>query len=211
MFGESCSCLFVFTSCDSHRTTITHLLISWSSPTAQFYSTHSSHIINTARTVPFPFTALDSETSTGSGNLSKDSNKNGDLVRPEKGKTPLNDATNSQARSQIQKEDRKRPIPSQFDASVKPKDQPFQTSWSTVFYSSTDPVEVGTSSNSLSSRLTRRGCYVCRLSPTCGITALAINKREASDCSVVFFSPLTDTGLSSPLYPPKKRDKSGRY
>lgn len=221
MFGECCSCLFVFTDSNSHRTTITHLLISWSPPTAQFYSAHSS-CHNTAATHPFPFSAVDSETSSESvggddeqevnlsGDLEKDSENGGDSLRHtcSGGRNiPLSDTTNT--RIQIRKGHKKQLNPQQFDAFTKPGEQPFQTSWSTVFYSSLNPVEGGNVSSSTSTPPLRRGCYVCRLSPTCSVAALAVNRREASDSSVVFFSPLLDTGLSSPLYS-SKMNKSGR-
>ena len=220
MFGECCSCLFVFTDGDSHRTTITHLLISWSPPTTQFYSAHSSSH-NTAGIHPFPFSAVDSETSSESvsrddkhvlnlsKDLLKDSGNGGDSLRHSSGKTPLRDTTNSHTRIQIRKRHEKRPNPQQFDTFTKPEEQPFQTSWSTVFYSSPNPVE-GDVVRSTSTPPSRRGCYVCRLSPTCSVAALAINKREASDSSIVFFSPLVDTGLSSLFYS-SKMNKSGRY
>ena len=221
VFGECCSCLFVFTNGGSHCTTITHLLISWSPPTAQFYSAHSSSH-NTASTHPFPFTAPDSETSSESlggdeehgvnlsVDLDKDSGNGRDSLRRSSEKIPFSDATNSRTRIQIRKGNEKRLNPPQFDAFTKPEEQPFQTSWSTVFYSSPNPVEGDVSSSTSMPPLRRRGCYVCRLSPTCSVAALAINMREASESSVVFFSPLVDAGLSSPLYS-SKMNKSGRY
>ena len=154
MFGECCSCLFVFTDGDSHRTTITHLLISWSPPTAQFYSAHSSSH-NAAGTHPFPFSTIDTETSTESvsrddehlvnmsEDLVKDLENGGDSLRHtcSGGKIPLSDTTNSHTRIRVRKGHGKRPNPPQFDAFTKPEEQPFQTSWSTVFYSSPNSVE----------------------------------------------------------------------
>ena len=205
VFGESCSCVFIFTSSDNHLTTISHLFISWSSPTAQFYSTRSPI---TAVNLSFPFSTVDSETSTTESDVKKlpvNSDKREDIT----GRVPLSDSTNSQLTNRHKNGSKKRLNSTQFDAFLAPEQRPFQTSWSTVFHTSTGPEE--TSGNSASSDMpTRRGSYVCRLSPTGSIAALAINRRAAVDSSVAFFSPLVDAGTSSPLYLSKMKEKYGR-
>lgn len=161
----------------------------------------------------FPFSALDSETSTES----KDRDEHVlDSELPERspsGRTPLNDVVNSETAHLVEsshrvREGQQKQKPrhhTRFDAFVKPEHQPFQTSWSTVFYTP------NSQEDSSLAQPTKRGCYVCRFSPTGSIAALAINKREAANTAVVFFSSLVSTGLSSPLYPTKMKDKSGRY
>ena len=101
-----------------------------------------------------------------------------------------------------------------FDAFLTPENQPFQTSWSTVFYTPPDDNDQSHGddiTNSTRASLTKRGCYVCKLSPTGSIAALAVNRREASDTAVVFFSPLVDASVSTPLYLSKAQEKTGRY
>ena len=214
VFGECCSCLFIFTSRDNHNTTITHLLVSWSSPTSQFYSAHIPSSINHQS---FPFQVTDSETSTTESKVDDARVQkscevaNGDQTIPTNSRQAgaLND---SHVMNQERKGYRKRLNSTQFDAFVTPEGQPFQTSWNTVFYAPTDPIKDDrTTPLSHSAPPTRRGCYVCRLSPTGTIAALAINRKEACDTSVVFFSPLADTGLPSPVYLSKTKEKSGRY
>lgn len=220
VFGDCCSCVFIFTALvngQHHRTTITHLLISWSSPTTQFYSLHSPTSGNNGQS--FPFAAVDSdETSIESNsawdkgvrtNLSEVPESNQRLPTSNKNLPNVSEGMDSHKRSQVKLRHQRRTNATQFDAFMTPKQQPFNTSWSTVFYSSTDPVK-DSSNSAPSAPPSRRGCYVCKLSPTGTIAALAINRKEASHTSVVFFSPLVDAGLSSPLYPSKTKDKSGR-
>ena len=102
-----------------------------------------------------------------------------------------------------------------FDAFLTPENQSFQTSWSTVFYTPPDNNDQSHDGNniinSIRALLTKRGCYVVKFSPTGSIAALAVNRREASDTAVVFFSPLVDASVSTPLYLSKAQEKTGRY
>ena len=103
-----------------------------------------------------------------------------------------------------------------FDAFLTPENQPFQTSWSTVFYTPPDNNNQSHNDNNIiinstHASLTKRGCYVVKLSPTGSVAALAVNRREASDTAVVFFSPLVDASVSAPLYLSKAQEKTGRY
>ena len=80
---------------------------------------------------------------------------------------------------------------------------PFQVLWKTISCSpengtSSDPPPFG------------KSCYVSKFSPTGNIMALAINRRSAADTQVLFYSPLTDNGLSSPVYQTQDDRKSGR-
>ena len=134
--------------------------------------------------------------------------------RNNSGKVPLSDVTNSNLanpldhskRHGVKKEQQTQHHPFKFDAFMTPEHQPFQTSWSTVFYIPDDRVE-----NSVHAPLAKRGCYVCRLSPTGSTAALALNRKEASNTAVVFFSPLVDAAMSTPLYLSKTKEKTGRY
>ena len=144
MLGECCTCVFVFTNGGNDLTTITQLLISWPSPTAQLYS---SCLPRTADNQMFPFSALDSETSTES----KDRDEHVlDSELPERspsGRTPLNDVVNSETAHLVEsshrvREGQQKQKPrhhTRFDAFVKPEHQPFQTSWSTVCLLYTSP------------------------------------------------------------------------
>ena len=101
-----------------------------------------------------------------------------------------------------------------FDAFLTPENQPFQTSWSTVFYTPPDDNHQSHDdniTNSTHAPLAKRGCYVVKLSPTGSVAALAVNRREASDTAVVFFSPLVDAFVSTPLYLSKAKEKTRRY
>ena len=100
-----------------------------------------------------------------------------------------------------------------FDAFLTPENQPFQTSWSTVFYDDNHQSHDDNNIiiNSTRAPLTKRGYYVVKLSPTGSVAALAVNRREASDTAVVFFSPLVDASVSAPLYLSKAQEKTGRY
>ena len=133
--------------------------------------------------------------------------------RTSSGKLPLSDVTNfslvhqldPSKRHGVKKEQQTQLHSLKFDAFPTPERQPIQTSWSTVFYTPDDDVD-----NSTHTPLSKRGCYVCRLSPTASIAALAVNGKGASNTAVVFFSPLVDAGISSPLYLSKTKDKIGR-
>ena len=134
--------------------------------------------------------------------------------RDSSGKLPLSDVTNSSLvhqldpskRHGVKKEQQTQLHSLKFDVFLTPEHQPFQTSWSTVFYTPDNHVD-----NSTHTPLSKRGCYVCRLSPTASIAALAVNSRDASNTAVVFFSPLVDAGMSASLYLSKTKDKTGRY
>ena len=142
---------------------------------------------------------------------SEDSKERG---RNNSGKVPLSDVTNSNLTNSsdhskchnMKKEQQAQHHPFKFDAFMTPEHQPFQTSWSTVFYTPDNRVE-----NSSCAPLTKRGSYVCRLSPTGSIAALALNRKEALNTAVVFFSPLVDAAMSTPLYLSKAKEKTGRY
>ena len=201
---------------NDHPTTITHLLISWPSPTALFYSSHSpSSPLHNKQA--FPISTVDSETSTESKEEDKNVPKSENLERNlTSGKLPLNDVTNSNlaspldnSKNQVKKGQQKQLHPIKFDAFLTPEHQPFQTSWSTVFYTPDDEEDKNSNSSS-SAPLTKRGCYVCKLSPTGSIAALAVNRKDASNTAVLFFSPLVDAGMSSPLYLSKTKEKTGR-
>ena len=56
-----------------------------------------------------------------------------------------------------------------------------------------------------------RGTYIYRLSPMGDLSALAVNERKAKDTRVLFYSPLTQGGLSSRVYPQQKDTQTGRY
>ena len=221
VFGKCCSCVFVFTNnagsdCHNPHTTITHLLISWPSPTSLFYSSISpSSPLHNNQAFPFS-TAVDSETSE-SRDEDRHVLKSDDLEgksQNSNGKLPLSDVTNSNLvhqldsskRHGVKKEQQTQLHSLKFDAFLTPEHQPFQTSWSTVFYTPDNHVD-----NSTHTPLSKRGCYVCRLSPTASIAALAVNSKDASNTAVVFFSPLVDAGMSAPLYLSKTKDKTGRY
>ena len=142
-----------------------------------------------------------------------------------RGKVPLSDVTNSnlanpldrtkhhEVKKEQQAQQQHHHHSVKFDAFLTPEHQPFQTTWSTVFYTPDDDDHHQTPINSDSTHppLAKRGCYVVKLSPTGCIAALAINRKEVSNTAVVFFSPLVDASMSSPLYLSKAKEKTGRY
>ena len=83
-------------------------------------------------------------------------------------------------------------------------DTPFQVIWRTITCCA-EGKDIQHSS------LTGRGSYVSKFSPTGNIMALAVNRNLAADTRVLFFSPLTECGLSSPVYQFRDKEKSGRY
>ena len=85
---------------------------------------------------------------------------------------------------------------------------PFQTSWSTISYNSSCHHR---NSTSTLPTLSGRGTYVCRLSPTCNIAALAINQMEPANTQVLFFSPIVKAGMASRIYQRKVEGNSGRW
>lgn len=84
---------------------------------------------------------------------------------------------------------------------------PFETLWSTVSYNSTH--NCCTLNSSLHALIGKRA-YVCRLSPTCNLVALAINQSNPANTQVIFFSPLVKVGLPTNIYQQKIKGKYER-
>ena len=228
MFGECCSCVFVFTSQETHETVITHLQLNWHGPLAKFYRDHStitlqngtvnmgkergtitpvlmSYLDDPIQQEDSPRVALmlhktDNETSPGNLHSSN---------------LPLRDRTNDPLQPTTQTA-----LPTsqlefgtkQLPATVKNAspltsvhDAPFGASWKTISYCSHDHNKSGSKSS-----LSGQGCYLSKFSPAGNVVALAINHREALDTQVLFMSPLVETGLSSAVYQPKFGRKLGR-
>ena len=145
--------------------------------------------------------------------------------RNNRGKVPLSDVTNSnlanpldctkhhEMKKEQQAQQQHHHHSVKFDAFLTPEHQPFQTSWSTVFYTpdNNDDHQTPINSHSTHPPLAKRGCYVVKLSPTGCIAALVVNRKEALNTAVVFFSPLVNASMSTPLYLSKAKEKTGRY
>lgn len=76
---------------------------------------------------------------------------------------------------------------------------PFSVSWGSVPCSpGTGPTHNGA------------GTYVYRLSPMGDLSAVVVNQKKAKETTIVFFSPLTQVGISVNVYPPQDESKTGR-
>ena len=79
------------------------------------------------------------------------------------------------------------------------KPPPFITKWGSVSCSpGTGPAHNGT------------GTYVYHLSPVGDLSALVVNQKRATETRIIFFSPLTQVGVSVYVYPPYEGSMAGR-
>ena len=225
MLGECCSCVFVFTSQETHETVITHLRLNWHGPLAKFYRDHStvtlqngmvnmdkergtvtpvltSYLDDPIWKENSPHVTVTLHKTDHSGNLYSSNlalrDRTNDPLQPT-GQTALSTPRLETATKQLPSAVKNiSPLTSVHDA-------PFSNSWKTISYCSQDHNKSGSKSS-----LSGQGCYLSRFSPTGNIVALAINHREALDTQVLFMSPLVETGLSSAVYQPKFDRKLGR-
>ena len=225
MLGECCSCVFVFTSQETHETVITHLRLSWHGPLTKFYRDHStvtlqngtvnvdkergtvtpvltSYLDDPIRQENSPPVTVTLHKTDHSGNLYSSNlplrDRTNDRLQPT-GETALPTSQLETATKQLPSAVKNiSPLTSVHDA-------PFGASWKTISYCSQDRNKSGSKSS-----LSGQGCYLSKFSPTGNIVGLAINHREALDTQVLFMSPLVETGLSSAVYQPKFGRKLGR-
>ena len=240
ILGECCTCVFVFTDHSTGETVITSLFINWPSPSLKFYSRFTNKRDSEPQysgLLGYPFVTSPQ----GKQDKDKDSENRRhvrfkeDVVRGQSSEdnkrehngrvmsVPLQDRTNTsvthstkQPSSILTKSD----TPHTYFDQLSSQDplSPFETSWSTVRRHVTSthhtPLTSSISAHSTSTHhttLTGRGSYVCRLSPSCSVGALAINCPEAGDTEVVFFSPLVRAELGVQVYPREIQGLSGRY
>lgn len=228
MLGECCSCVFVFTSQETHETVITHLRLNWHGPLAKFYRDHSTVALQNGTVnmdkergtvtpvltsyLDDPFRKENSPHVTATLHKTDNETPSGNLYSSN---LPLRDRTNDRlqptgqtALPTAQLETATKQLPSAVK-NISPltsvHDAPFSASWKTTSYCSQDRNKSGSMSS-----LSGQGCYLSKFSPTGNIVALAVNHREALDTQVLFMSPLVETGLSSAVYQPKFGRKLGR-
>ena len=188
---EICICSVVFNDRVSAETTITHLLINWPSPTAEFYTSRTSqselavkhafsvHLLQDDPLLHHQHGAVSANV--GKGAEFKFGQREGGNSR-ESETTPAaflqTTAQNSTAADVAQ-------FGAMLDAPP-----PFNVSWGSVSCQShIGPAHIG------------HRTYVYRLSPSGDILALAVNERNPKNIRVLFFSPLTPGELSSSVYP----------
>ncbi len=226
VLGECCVCAFVFTNRQSREVVVTHLLIRWSNPTEQFYSTYPGQAAASescgVRLLQVGCTPRETPEMQGDENAQveemtvKEPHSNETLQTssyPQQ--RPLRDMTNL---TQENPPESFQPLPSTL-VSEKTADVPAPTSvssgctgiisapftiqWKTKSYSPDNTTDQHLSP-------TGRGCFVAKLSPTGNVLALAINRSSASDSQILFYSLLTDSGVSSPIHHNISASKIGR-
>lgn len=201
---EICVCGVVFTDRDTEETTITHLLINWASATASFFSRRSSRPELGGGKGVFPLQLFQSVKMTAGDGRKVGGGREVDVGRSERGRRSPKDArilsgssSGGDSGSFVQGVD----VPSstmQFGALWRDP-PPFIVSWGSVSCSpGTGPIHSGT------------GTYVYRLSPMGDLSAVVVNQKRARDTRVIFFSPLTQVGVSVCVYPPQDESKIGR-
>ena len=222
----------------TNETAITHLLINWRSAALEFYSHCTNKIPESTGLLTFPF-VRQSETKFEEKRHSEISGMENEVghVRFKQGSTKnlgysvdsiggqvLQDRTNlsfnttnetlSSAEQRVHIEEstttgKLQGSCTHFDQlSTSDSASPFETSWSTISYNSNHHHGNMTSSLHV---LNGRGTYVCKLSPTCNVAALAVNQMEPADTRVLFFSPVVKAGIASHCYQTKVEGNSGRW
>ena len=184
---------------------MTHLLINWPSFTAEFYSHKTKQSKLTSKST-FPIRLLESRTipitpHKKQKEISKNETKTpqGGISDSKVGNAATKGSFVGSGLAQVWRSSNGNDQSTQFGA-MWSGPPPFNVSWGTVLCQShTGPVQNG------------RGTYVYRLSPSGDLSALAVNKRKAKDTRILFFSPLTQGGLTSTVYSAKEERQSGRY
>jgi len=192
VIGDCCTCLFVFTNHSTSETVITHLLINWATVAMQSYN----HWVPNSNLISYPFrSTYNSEAAYARSTSTTDGAKSSGKTAPLDLSAPLQDVTNTSidAGQSLTVE----PIRTHFDQlSSQSSSTPFETSWSTHTRRTQAQIP-----GSYSAPLSGRGCYVCRLSPTGALAAMAINCPKASDTEVMFVSTIEKTELTVQVYP----------
>ena len=198
---------------------MTHLRLNWHSPLEKFYRDHSTVMsqngtLSSGGKTGAAIPVRGPQQQENSPRATSALDKAGDVTHSSG--IPLRDRTNSPWQEPLRTATLIKPsdgdklehgvkqfpvVASPFTSSC---NVPFSTDWKTISFC--PPENESTSKISLSGR----GCYISKFSPTGSVVALAINRREATDTRLLFFSPLVETGLSSPAYQPKVGRKLGR-
>ena len=208
VLDEMCVCGVVFTDRDTMETAITHLLVNWASATANFYSRMSSEPGRAPKeNIVFPLQLFQSvNVAEGKGRkvgegcvtmVGRNGRSKGGERSPEDIGISSDSSSGCNGGSFVHGVD----VSSgtmQFGAMWK-YPPPFIVSWGSVLCSpGTGPSHNGT------------GTYVYRLSPMGDLSALVVNQKRARDTRIIFFSPLTQVGVSVHVYPPQDDSKIGR-
>ncbi len=205
---------------------VTHLLVRWNDPTAQFYSNHSTAACQPGALGSPGVSLLQVSYATPRESSVRRGGENSQLeaVKESRGiskesmasevSQPLRDTTNlleengpaSRESSQtfpstLVSESTSPIVPTRGDCAG--SNVPFTVQWKARSCSHDN------SSGPLSPPL-GRGAYVAKFSPTGNVLAFALNQKSASDSQVLFCSLLTDSGLSSLIYNSTNTTKSGR-
>lgn len=195
----------VFNDRVSAETTITHLLINWPSPTAEFYTRRTSqsdlaikyafsvHLLQDNPHLHHHHGAVSANVGKGAefkigqrreGGGNKIPTSHGDSREKDAESAALNEGISLQAQAQNDTAD-----VAQFGA-MWDAPPPFNVSWGSVSCRShIGPAHIG------------HRTYIYRLSPSGDISALAVNEKKPKNIRVLFFSPLTPGELSSSVYP----------
>ena len=189
MLEEIAICGLVFTNRDTMETTIAHVLINWASSSAKFYSSRSNKPVKEEEPVIFPLQLFQDPCTTfdSNGGLQYNNSSSVEVVGSPGRKVSLEGKTLTAGSG------------AQFGA-LWSDPPPFRVSWGSIACPpSTCPSHSGIST------------YVYRLSPTGDLSAVVVNQKKASETRVIFFSPLSQVGISVKVYPQPEEAWSGRW
>lgn len=193
-------CGIVFNNRQSGEVMMIHLLINWPSSTAEFYSRRTSYSdksLSSGHAFPVRL-LLHNRNTCGEGD-----------EEIKKGHTTSDENTSFQQRASAISQ-----VPSSSMNSSEPVMESESSSQFGALWNGPPPFNVswGSVSSQLHAGPTHngRGTYIYRLSPGGELAALAVNTRKAKDSRILFFSPLTEGGLTSPVYTTPVEGQTGR-
>lgn len=230
----------IFNNRATAETIITHLIVNWPSPTAEFYTRKMSQTGLEAKHAFSVHLLQDNSevTRVDVGGVTTPTRDVGGVTTPTRGNTDVGRVTTpTQDREEgggvitptqgvsVIRDEHQRGHGSDYGEAVAPpkKDsdpvavQAQSSGDLTQFgamWSDPPPFNVSWASVSCQSHVgplhNGRGTYVYRLSPSGDMAALVVNEKRARDIRVLFFSPLTPGELSTAIYPPREDKQTGR-